>query len=107
MEMPFNQIRAMGVPGRLERAAEIQRQIDVLSQALESLQSEGHTILAGGIGASKPYVILANSRLLSHLAEQGKAAFYMRGTDHDGQHYRKGQLLDYRAVIVTWLERGH
>jgi hypothetical protein len=107
MLMPTNQARFMQQMHRTAQAVEIQRQIDLLKQAVASLNREGHAVLAAGIGPGKPVVHLAPSMALSNLASVGQAAYYMRGTDEHGQHFRKGVLTLYRNVQVTWKETGH
>lgn len=94
-------------PARAAHAAAVARQLDLLSQAVAELTREGHAILAAGVGPGKPFAVLAPSTRIADLADEGRAAYWMRGIDADGQHYRKGQLLAYRNVLVTWTERGN
>ena len=92
---------------RAAHAAGIAKQLDILREATQILSRAGHTIQAAGVGPGQLFIYLAPSAKLSSLADEGRAAYWMRGIDGDGQHYRKGQLLDYRNVLVTWTERGN
>jgi hypothetical protein len=92
---------------RAAHAAGIAKQLDILREAVRMLTAAGHTILSAGVGNARPFVFLAPSAKLGAIADQGRAAYWMHGIDEDGQRYRKGQLIDYRNVLVTWTERGH
>lgn len=92
---------------KLHRADQrIARQRPLIDAALASLAREGHTVLAAGIGPGRPFVYIATSPALADLVKTGKAAYMTRGVDDDG-HWRRGELLDYRNVLVAWVERGH
>lgn len=92
---------------RDELASRVSAQRALLDKTLPSLIREGHTILATGVGPAQPFVYLAPSPRLNAMCKEGKAAWCARGVDEDGQRWRKGQLLAYRNVLVTWTERGH
>ena len=92
---------------RDELAARVRAQRAILEQAIPMLASEGHTILADGVGPGQPFVYLAPSVRLSEMCKHGKAAWCAHGIDDEGQRWRKGQLLAYRNVYVAWIERGN
>lgn len=105
MNQQPHQSRMLGHLERAEQTERIEKQIDLLRLAVKTLNAEGHTILAAGVGEIKPFVFLAPSPLLDKLVAEGKAAYNVRGHDDEG-NWRKGQLLDYRNVFVYWLDRG-
>lgn len=104
MQTPDRQERFYAALHRADQR--IARQRPLIEQAVASLAREGHTVLASGVGPGRPYVYLANSAALGEFALAGRAAYVARGVDDDG-HWRRGELLDYRNVLVTWIERGH
>lgn len=104
MLMPANQARFFA---GLKRAdALVDRQAPLIKAACALLEKEGHAVLAASVAPGRPVIQIAGSPHLADLIKTGRAAYYMRGYDDQG-HFRRGQLLSYRNVLVTWEERGN
>lgn len=102
MPMPEQQERFYA---RIHRADQrIARQRPLIDKAIASLTREGHTVLAADIGPGRPFVYIAVHAGLAALVAANKAAYMAHGVDEDG-HWRRGELLDYRNVLVAWIER--
>jgi hypothetical protein len=87
--------------------AEALRQLGLLRGVVDRLDRQGHTVVGVDLSVGRPTVQLQASARLAAMADEQRGAYYMHGVDRDGQRYRKGQLLDYRDVVVIWIERGH
>lgn len=104
MWMPTNQSRFFA---GLKRAdVLVDRQAPLIKAACALLEKEGHAVLAAAVAPGRPVIQIAGSPHLARMIDTGRAVYYMRGHDDHG-HYRRGQLLSYRNVLVTWEERGH
>lgn len=78
---------------------------DAMLLALEEvcrLANEGHTVISADVCFGRPRIQLAASPLLTHLAETGKAGYYVHAL-REGKRTRQGQLHD-RACTVVWAE---
>lgn len=94
-------------PRRAAINADLQAKLGLMARAIEMLDRDGHAVIGVDLAGPKPTVKLQASAHLAALAEGGLAAYYMRGVGTDGLAFRKGTLLTYRNVNVTWYERGH
>ena len=88
-----------------DRAQPTSARLRALAEEVERLESEGHKPIGAAIRGGRLVIELAVSSRLARLADQGHAAYYMRGHDATG-HWRRGTLLR-RAATVFWTERGH
>jgi hypothetical protein len=82
-------------------------ELDAAVAVVDRLDRQGHTVIGVDLSVGRPTVQLQASARLAAMADEQRGAYYMHGVDRDGQRYRKGQLLDYRDVVVIWIERGH
>lgn len=74
----------------------------------DALMLDDHVVVGVDVSAGVPTVQLAPSPRLAAMADEQRGAYYMRGVDATGQHYRKGLLLDRTpGVRVVWIERGN
>lgn len=74
----------------------------------DALMLDDHVVVGIDVTAGMPTIQLAASPRLAAMADEQRGAYYMRGVDAQGQHYRKGLLLDRTpGVRVVWIERGH
>jgi hypothetical protein len=75
-------------------------------EATKTLIEEGHTVVGVDISTLRPTVQLQAGPRLAAMADEQHGAYFMRGVDTAGQHYRKGMLLNWQDVNVVWFERG-
>jgi hypothetical protein len=92
---------------RALNAATLERMRQAISEA-DALMQDDHVVLGVETVHGAPTVQLAASPRLAAMADEDRGAYYMRGVDAQGQHYRKGILLGRTpGVRVVWIERGH
>ncbi len=94
-------------PRRTAINAEALTKLVLMERAIESLDREGHTVIGVDMSVGKPTLQLESSAKLAAMAQDGQAAYYMRGIGANGLPFRKGILPAYRNVNVVWFERGH
>lgn len=82
----------------------VAKSMQALQREINSLIDDGHVIVGVDITCGRPTIQLMSTPHLARIADDGRAAYWMRGQDQCG-HYRKGQLLD-RECTVIWIERG-
>jgi len=88
-------------------AIALERMRLAISEA-DALMAEDHVVIGIETLLGMPTVQLAASPRLAAMADEQRGAYYMRGVDAAGQHYRKGLLLNRMpGVRVIWIERGH
>jgi hypothetical protein len=95
-------------PSRAQLADLALATLRTLVSEVDGLIQAGHAVVGWDYSAGLLTIQLAASPRLAAMADEQRGAYFMRGTDAHGEHYRRGQLLDSaRGVRVIWIERGH